>query len=139
MYAFQIKKFFAQGNRNFPGRGGGSRGRRAHHPGGFKSELEEFKQKLNQEREKKEREEKETLKPLPDILSTISKKIGGNQQQQQASQSSAAAAGGGGEEKQPAAFEEPEAPPNSVERPLNAYEDDDDDFLHCDTNDIELF
>ena len=38
-------------------------------------------------------------------------------------------------------FVEPEAPPNSVERPLNPYEGDDDDFLvaNCDTEDIELF
>ena len=108
-----------------------------------------------------EEEEEEELKPLPDILSCISKRFeevskASNAGGPTTSSPGTAAAGleslqpsgsanDRGEsvlEKKPAAFVEPEAPPNSVERverTLNAY--DEEDFLNndCETEDIELF
>ena len=105
-----VKRFFAQTNQSF------QRQKRKKKPkSDFKSELEAFK-KLNSS---KKQPKEQALKPLPDILSCIGQRIEA-----------------GTSEKE--TFVEPDAPPNSVERTVNSY---DDDFLHteCDTEDIELF
>ena len=67
----------------------------------------------------------EELKPLPDILSCITQRRLTSEQQEHNS-------------ALPDTFAEPDAPPNSVERTVNSY---DDDFLNteCETEDIELF
>ena len=68
----------------------------------------------------------EELKPLPDILSCITQRRLTSEQQQEHNSAL------------PDTFAEPDAPPNSVERTVNSY---DDDFLNteCETEDIELF
>ncbi len=94
-----------------------------------KREEEQAKESMDTEIEKKENDE-EPLKPLPDILSCISKKFEEEK----------------GYSKHPDAFVEPEAPPNSVERPddravSGAYEDEDDELLQVDYSgqDIDQF
>jgi len=71
------------------------------------------------------------VKPLPDILSTISKKF-------EASSSSSNAGAEESSGKQPEPFAEPEAPPNSVERVERSNSVYEDDEFHCETEDIEL-
>lgn len=72
--------------------------------------------------------------PLPDLLSMVSHSVGQKSERTQQQMNSG---------RQPERFEEPEAPPNSVERverTISAY--DDDDFMalpHADSEDIELF
>ena len=157
----KVRHFFAQCNR---AQNDGAKKRAPRKA--FNTELEIFK-KLSQERKKKEeqqqrevemeeevKKEEELLKPLPDILSGISKRFEEVSKREEEhpeedhgaalslSSSSAVATLPGGDKK-PAAFVEPEAPPNSVERverTLSAY-DDDDDFLgnEAETEDIELF
>ncbi len=185
----EVRHFFAQCNRPAGANGGGNK-RKRRPKEAFSKELELFK-KLNQERRKKEQQEQqqqqgemdtddkdegeqgeEELKPLPDILSCISKRFlevaasGSNDEGAAAASSSSGAAAattasGAKEEEEegevvdgeeegkrhPAAFVEPEAPPNSVERleertVSGAYlGDEDDDFLHCEdgAENIDLF
>ena len=68
----------------------------------------------------------EDLKQLSDILSCITQRRLTSEQQQEYNSAL------------PDTFAEPDAPPNSVERTVNSY---DDDFLNteCETEDIELF
>ena len=86
------------------------------------------------------------LKPLPDILTCITQRIGGGDK---AATKDHAAPGPSSSSRgtksktpfqDPDVFDEPDAPPNSVEqaRSINQY---DDDFLTtaADTEDIELF
>ena len=80
-----------------------------------------------------EKDDGDEKKPLPDILSSITSKFTGKR-------------GEGGDrsgessKKEPLPFTEPDAPPNSVERTLETYEED-DDFLNTagETEDLELF
>ena len=119
----QVKLFFAQSNRDFQHRGrGGAKKKRG--GGDFKSELEAFKKFSKKaaaaSAKSKAKKDSEELKPLPDILSCVAQRMS--------------------EEKSGSDTEPPltEAPPNSVERTVNSY---DDDFLNteCETEDIELF
>ncbi len=82
-------------------------------------------------------EEEEDLKPLPDILSLITKQSPGGDDFSQiaTSSSSAAATSGSGCDD----LGLPDVPPNSVEpveRTISVYEDD---FLSAETEDIDLF
>jgi phosphorylated adapter RNA export protein len=131
----QIRLFFAQSNRDYQD-SRRSKSRQKHRKGSrgggdFKSELEAFK-KLNKTKNTKATSTKENneelgeeeLKPLPDILTCISQRMARSSPDE--------------DNSTPEAFVEPDAPPNSVERTVNAY---DDDFLNteCETEDIELF
>merc|ERR1712004_212787 len=145
-----VKLFFAQSNRDFQG----ARKAKKHSTKNkdFKSELEAFR-KMSKHKATKQKEEeteaamtiKEELKPLPDILSCVAQRM---------SNSSSTASSSSEERKlaiesttgtnlaaSSSSFTEPpltEAPPNSVERIVNSY---DDDFLNTEyeTEDIELF
>ena len=115
----QVKLFFAQSNRDFQN---GRNKKNKKSRGDFKSELEAFKKFSKKAVKSQKKEMKEELKPLPDILSELS---------ESKSESNVPVE----------SFSEPpltEAPPNSVERTVNSY---DDDFLNteCETEDIELF
>ncbi len=150
----KVKHFFAQCNRPHHQKAKGRRAKEA-----FGTELELYK-KLSLERKKKEEqqeaemavdkqeEDEEELKPLPDILSTISKRFEEATKGEASKPSSSTTPAGEveegelaeGAEKKLEAFVEPEAPPNSVERverTISAY--DEDEFLNNDTEDIELF
>ena len=96
----------------------------------------------------KEEEEGEDLKPLPDILTSISNRFKSEASSSAPSSSSFTGAAASSKPElvedvtsssDPKPFVEPEAPPNSVERTVSAY--DEDDFLNtgCDSEDIELF
>lgn len=145
----KIKCFFAQSNQRIP-----KANSRRRKPGGddvsFELELASFK-KLSEQKKTKHKMETDSpseargsenaesdLKPLPDILSCISKKFGeaSSRLEEDDDLQSDSLPGGS---KGLAPFEEPEAPPNSVERTLNTYEDESDDFLYADTENIELF
>ena len=85
------------------------------------------------------------LKPLPDILTCITQRIGGGGKgptKDHAAPGPSSSRGTKGKSpfQDPDVFVEPDAPPNSVEqaRSINQY---DDDFLTtaADTEDIELF
>jgi len=134
----------------------------------FMGELEQFKKLNKKEKDKQakvqarkakkaaassrdcEMEGEEDLKPLPDILSCISKQMvrDGRNSTDDASTSGSGANRASSRRSGVNAFEEeastpttappPDAPPNSVERSVSAY---DDDFLstNADTEDIELF
>lgn len=149
MISLQIKCFFAQSNQRIP-----KANSRRRKPGdddvSFELELASFK-KLSEQKKTKHKMETDSpseargsenaesdLKPLPDILSCISKKFGeaSSRLEEDDDLQSDSLPGGS---KGLAPFEEPEAPPNSVERTLNTYEDESDDFLYADTENIELF
>lgn len=141
--ATKVKKFFAASNAMAMQ---AARNKKKRSNKNFRSELEDFK-KFSQERKKeaankeseemeegeeKEKEEEE-LKPLPDILNLISQSMKNSGDEDKKAEKD--------EQRQPGPFEEPEAPPNSVERverTVNAY---DDDFVsqYNETEDIELF
>ena len=131
----QVKLFFAQSNHrgfqnNHKNKKSGKRSKED-----FNAELEAFK-KLSKNMKKVQNSSQQQegasgdsdLKPLPDILTCINQRMKNedvgsiNSENQQKSES----------------FDEPNAPPNSVERTLSSY---DDDFLstEADTEDIELF
>merc|ERR1712212_29477 len=123
-----VKLFFAQSNRVFH-----KKPNKRKKSTDFKSDLEGFKKMSKIQKEKQKNHEmanmasnstEEPLKPLPDILSCISQRRLTSEQENSGSL--------------PDTFAEPDAPPNSVERTVNSY---DDDFLNteCETEDIELF
>ena len=147
-----VKLFFAQSNRDFQG----ARKAKKHSTKNkdFKSDLEAFRKMSKHKATKQKEEETEAaamaikeereLKPLPDILSCVAQRM---------SNSSSTASSSSEERKlaienagpnlaaSSSSFTEPpltEAPPNSVERIVNSY---DDDFLNTEyeTEDIELF
>ena len=148
-----VKLFFAQSNRDFQG----ARKAKKHSTKNkdFKSDLEAFRKMSKHKATKQKEEETEVaaamaikeereLKPLPDILSCVAQRM---------SNSSSTASSSSEERKlaienagpnlaaSSSSFTEPpltEAPPNSVERIVNSY---DDDFLNTEyeTEDIELF
>ena len=128
----QVKLFFAQSNHrgfqnNHKNKKSGKRSKED-----FNAELEAFK-KLSKNMKKVQNTQQNQqqdgasgdsdLKPLPDILTCISQKM-------------SETANSGTQKSE--SFDEPNAPPNSVERTLSSY---DDDFLstEADTEDIELF
>ena len=126
----KVKKFFAQSNRVFPKKNNRKKST------DFKSDLDSFKKISKMQKDKQKNHEmasgsggasnSEELKPLPDILSCITQRRLTSEQQQEHNSAL------------PDTFAEPDAPPNSVERTVNSY---DDDFLNteCETEDIELF
>ena len=125
----EVKLFFAQSNRDHQQRSlqnKNKKNRRKSKTEDFKAELEAFK-KINKKKQEEDAAAASTadLKPLPDILTCITqrrKSAENNTEHQQ---------------KNNEIFDEPNAPPNSVERNLSSY----DDFLstEADTEDIELF
>ncbi|TRY67014.1 hypothetical protein TCAL_16953 [Tigriopus californicus] len=146
----KVKCFFAQSNQRIGHPKGNSRRRK---PGdddvSFELELASFK-KLSEQKKTKHKMDTDSpsdqrnnghadsdLKPLPDILSCISKKFDEARGRIQGDDLQSDLLPGGSKGLAP--FEEPEAPPNSVERVLNTYEDESDDFLYTDTKNIELF
>ena len=141
----KVKTFFAQSNQVVD-----KRRKRHRRPksADFMGELEQFK-KFSQKKKSKEPsrdcEMSEEplgdgdLKPLPDILTCITKQIA--QDSAEVPTTSSNKSSSKAKNKDLDAFDEPEAPPNSVERPersISAYEDE---FLSTgvETEDIELF
>jgi len=114
-----VKLFFANSNRVFQKKKAPRK-----KSTDFKSELDNFKKMSKLQKDKlastSSNSNTEELKPLPDILSCITQRRLTNEQEAETE------------------FIEPDAPPNSVERTVNSY---DDDFLNteCETEDIELF
>ena len=141
-----VKLFFAQSQRDFLG---ARKAKKQYKNKDFKSELEAFrkmskatKKKEQQQSNKEEAEMKETseLKPLPDLLSCVvaqrmSTAGSSSEEKKMAGEPAAASSSASGPFSEPPCTE---APPNSVERTVNSY---DDDFLNTDyeTEDIELF
>lgn len=118
-----VRSFFAQSNRSFFNQ------KKKKPKNDFKADLESFKVLQKEVGKKTPVQAEQGLKPLPDILSCVTQRMTA-----QASSSK----NHHEEEASNEAFVEPDAPPNSVERTLNSY---DDDFLsaECETDDIELF
>ena len=133
----QVKLFFAQSNQR-PGFQNSHKNKKSgkRNKEDFNSELEAFK-KLSKNMKKVQNHQNQQenqqpgasgdsdLKPLPDILTCISQRMKNTEDSSEIQQKSES-------------FDEPNAPPNSVERTLSSY---DDDFLstEVDTEDIELF
>ena len=128
----EVKLFFAQSNRDHQQRSlqnKNKKNRRKSKTEDFKAELEAFK-KINKKKQEEDAaamanaSSTADLKPLPDILTCITQRRKSAENNEKM--------------KNNEVFDEPNAPPNSVERTLSAY---DDDFLstEADTEDIELF
>ena len=143
----EVRRFFANSNQT----GSFKRKRKHKFKGDFKSELDAFKNLSTKMLKKKsskesgsnevamENDETEELKPLPDLLTCINQRkqrLGKTKSSGESSQKSGENAEN--DDNSVEIFAEPDAPPNSVERTVNSY---DDDFLNadCDTEDIELF
>merc|ERR1719350_2419125 len=111
----EVKLFFAQSNRDHQQRSlqnKSKKNRRKSKTEDFKAELEAFK-KINKKKQEEDAAAASTadLKPLPDILTCIT-------QRRKSAENNT-------EQKNNEIFDEPNAPPNSVERNLSSY----DDFL----------